>query len=94
MVVVKGEIQTVQFYPNENGGTRILKGTIVAGREGEELSWRLDGMVEVKVSIWTLPAPLISFLSPGSVSPCGDPLAFRLKPLKPFLLCPEMALTS
>jgi hypothetical protein len=51
MVVARGDIQTVDFHPNENGGTRILKGIMVAGKEGEELSWKLEGMAEVKVSI-------------------------------------------
>ena len=50
---------------------------MVAGREGEELSWKLDGMAEVKVSIWALPPPLISFLSPGSVSPYTPPQAAK-----------------
>jgi len=50
-VVAKGEIHNVDFQPNDNGGTRILKGIMVAGKEGEELSWKLEGMAEVKVSI-------------------------------------------
>lgn len=53
-MVAKGDIQTVDFHPNENGGTRILKGIMTVGREGEELSWKLEGMAEVKVSIWAL----------------------------------------
>ena len=50
-MVAKGEIHNVDFQPNDNGGTRILKGIMVAGKEGEELSWKLEGMAEVKVSI-------------------------------------------
>jgi hypothetical protein len=50
-VVAKSEHQTFDFHPNENGGTRILKGIMVAGKEGEELSWKLEGMAEVKVGI-------------------------------------------
>lgn len=50
-MIAKGEIQNVGFQPNDNGGTRILKGIMVAGKEGEELSWKLEGMAEVKVSI-------------------------------------------
>ena len=67
-MVAKGEIQNVDFHPNENGGTRILKGIMVAGREGEELSWKLEGMAEVKVSIQALLPPLFSFVPPCSVS--------------------------
>lgn len=67
-VVAKSENQSVDFHPNENGGTRILKGIVVAGREGEELSWKLEGMAEVKVSIWTLLPPLSHLFSlPGKL---------------------------
>jgi hypothetical protein len=58
-VVAKGEIQTVDFHP-KNGGTRILKGIMVAGKEGEELSWKLGGTAEVKVSISATSHPVQS----------------------------------
>ena len=51
-MIAKGEIENVDFQPYENGGTRILKGFMVAGNEGKELSWKLEGRAEVKVSIW------------------------------------------
>ena len=67
-MIAKGEIQNVDFHPNENGGTRILRGIIVAGKEGEELSWKLEGMAEVKVSIWAWFPPQFS-LSPKETCP-------------------------
>ena len=59
-MIAKGKIQDVDFQPNENGGTRILKGFMVAGKEGEELSWKLQGRAEVKVSIWAWLPPQFS----------------------------------
>jgi len=60
-VVAKGDIQTVDFHPNENGGTRILKGIMVAGKEGEELSWKLEGTAEVKYTLRLVVAPKEEF---------------------------------
>jgi len=60
-VVAKSDSQTVDFQPNENGGTRILKGIMVAGKEGEELSWKLEGTAEVKYTLRLIVAPKEDF---------------------------------
>ena len=56
---------------------------MVAGKEGEELSWKLEGMAEVKVGIPTLLSPFSHLFSlPRKAS------QFPSKLPSPFLPCP------
>jgi hypothetical protein len=44
------EVRVAMGAPGLEGGTKVLRGIISAGHEGVDLSWKLDGAVEVKVS--------------------------------------------